>query len=108
MLRLAHRGGTLGHWEDDTVLLGHKQSGLVTLAEHRTGYLRAGRLRELTAKQTTRAEIRHIQLVRGAARTLTLHNGSKFSEHEQMSKAPNLSAYFWGPYCSGHFTAKYQ
>jgi len=28
----------IGHWEGDTVLKGHKESGLVTLVERRSGY----------------------------------------------------------------------
>jgi IS30 family transposase len=47
----------LGHWENDTVLQGHKQSGLVTLVERRSGYLLAGRLKRFTANQTTRTVI---------------------------------------------------
>jgi|TARA_R110000823_G_scaffold298902_1_gene419530 IS30 family transposase len=93
--------GTLGHWEGDTVLQGHKQSGVVTLVERRSGYLLAGRLSEFTAKQTARTVIRLLQPIRGAAQTLTLDNGSEFSEHENIAKMLNLSAYFCDPYCSG-------
>ncbi|MBR9924044.1 MAG: hypothetical protein GYB28_03525 [Gammaproteobacteria bacterium] len=34
----------IGHWEGDTVLKGHKESGLVTLVERRSDYLLAARL----------------------------------------------------------------
>ncbi|MBZ0333203.1 IS30 family transposase [Marinobacter sp. AL4B] len=93
--------GTLGRWEGDTVLQGHKQSGLVTQVERRSGCLLAGRLSEFTAKQTARTVIRRLQPVRGAAQTLTLDNGSEFSEHENMAQTLNLFAYFCDPYCSG-------
>ena len=53
---IEHRAA-LGHWENDTVLQGHKQSGLVTLVERRSGYLLAGRLKRFTANQTTRTVI---------------------------------------------------
>lgn len=92
---------TLGHWEGDTVLQGHKQSGMVTLVERRSGYLLAGRLQRFTASQTARTVIRLLKPIRGAAKTLTLDNGSEFAEHEQMAGELNLSAYFCDPYCSG-------
>lgn len=91
----------MGHWEGDTVLQGHKQSGLVTLVERRSGYLLAGRLKSFTASQTTRTVIRLLQPIRGVAKTLTLDNGSEFAEHEQMARALGLAAYFCDPYCSG-------
>ncbi|MBR9879742.1 MAG: hypothetical protein GYB17_09580 [Gammaproteobacteria bacterium] len=34
----------ISHWEGDTLIQGHKQSGLVTLVERRSGYLLAARL----------------------------------------------------------------
>lgn len=92
---------TLGHWEGDTVLQGHKQSGMVTLVERRSGYLLAGRLQQFTASQTARTVIRLLKPIRGAAKTLTLDNGSEFAEHEHMAGELNLSAYFCDPYCSG-------
>ena len=91
----------LGHWEGDTVLQGHKQSGLVTLVKRRSGYLLAGRLKRFTANQTARTVIRLLKPVRGAAKTLTLDNGSEFAEHEHVAKELDLAAYFCAPYCSG-------
>ncbi|MCE9662962.1 IS30 family transposase [Halomonas sp. M5N1S17] len=48
----------IGHWEGDTVIQGHKQSGLVTLVERRSGYLLAARLPRISAKLTQAAMIR--------------------------------------------------
>lgn len=76
----------LGHWEGETVLQGHKQSGLVTLVERRSGYSLAVRLKRFTANQTTRTMIRLLKPIRGAAKTLTLYNGNEFSEHEHVAK----------------------
>lgn len=39
----------IGHWEGYSLLKGHKESGLVTLVEGRTGYLLAARLPTVTA-----------------------------------------------------------
>jgi IS30 family transposase len=91
----------VGHWEGDTVLHGHKQSGIVTLVERRSGYLLAGRLARVTADLTTSAIIRLMTPIRGAVSTLTLDNGSEFADHQRMAKALSMATYFCDPYCSG-------
>ncbi|MGO3004912.1 MAG: IS30 family transposase, partial [Halomonas sp.] len=91
----------IGHWEGDTVLKGHKQSGLVTLVERRSGYLLAARLSHITAELTQKAMIRLLTPRRGAVKTVTLDNGSEFANHEAVAKAVSASIYFCDPYCSG-------
>jgi IS30 family transposase len=39
----------VGHWEGDTILHGHKNSGAATLVERRSGYLLAGFVPKLQA-----------------------------------------------------------
>ncbi|MGP9768791.1 IS30 family transposase, partial [Halomonas sp. AOP13-D3-9] len=78
---------TIGHWEGDTVLKGHKQSGLVTLVERRSGYLMAARLPKITAELTENAMIRLLKPRRGAVKSITLDNGSEFAHHEGVAKA---------------------
>ncbi|MCK0746835.1 IS30 family transposase, partial [Chromohalobacter nigrandesensis] len=92
---------TIGHWEGDTVLKGHKQSGLVTLVERRSGYLLAARLPNITAELTQKAMIRLLKPRRGAVQTVTLDNGSEFANHETVAKAVTAAVYFCDPYCSG-------
>ncbi len=91
----------IGHWEGDTVVQGHKQSGLVTLVERRSGYLLAARLPKLSADLTQRAMIRLLKPRRGAVQTITLDNGSEFADHETVAKAVTAATYFCDPYCSG-------
>jgi len=91
----------IGHWEGDTVVQGHKQSGLVTLVERRSGYLLAARLPKLTAELTQRAMVRLLKPRRGAVQTITLDNGSEFACHEDVAKALAAKIYFCDPYCSG-------
>lgn len=91
----------IGHWEGDTVVQGHKQSGLVTLVERRSGYLLAARLPKLTAELTQRAMVRLLKPRRGAVQTITLDNGSEFASHEDVAKALAAKIYFCDPYCSG-------
>lgn len=58
----------IGHWEGGTVPQGHKQSGLVTLVERRSGYLLAARLPKISAKLTNVAMIHVLTLVGPLAR----------------------------------------
>ncbi|MBS3670005.1 IS30 family transposase [Vreelandella boliviensis] len=61
----------IGHWESDTVIQGHKQSGLVTLVERRSGYLLAARLPRVSADLTQEAMIRLLKPRCGAVKTIT-------------------------------------
>ena len=90
----------IGHWEGDTVLKGHKESGLVTLVERRSGYLLAARLSTITATGTAKAMTRLLKPRRGAVQTITLDNGSEFAEHRQVAKAVSAKTYFCDPYRS--------
>ena len=90
----------IGHWEGDTVLKGHKESGLVTLVERRSGYLLAARLPTITATRTAQAMTRLLAPRRGAVHTITLDNGSEFAEHRKVAKAVSAKTYFCDPYRS--------
>ena len=91
----------IGHWEGDTVIQGHKQSGLVTLVERRSGYLLAARLPRVSAELTQAAMIRLLKPRRGAVKTITLDNGSEFAGHIAVGKAVTAKTYFCDPYRSG-------
>ncbi|MFG6159528.1 IS30 family transposase [Halomonas sp. 1390] len=91
----------IGHWEGDTVIQGHKQSGLVTLVERRSGYLLAARLPKISAELTKAAMIRLLKPRRGAVQTITLDNGSEFADHEAVARSVTAATYFCDPYCSG-------
>lgn len=90
----------IGHWEGDKVLKGHKESGLVTLVERRSGYLLAARLPTITATRGAQAMTRLLAQRRGAVHTLTLDNGSEFAEHRTVAKAVSAKTYFCDPYRS--------
>jgi len=91
----------IDHWEGDTVLKGHKQSGLVTLVERRSGYLMAARLPKITSELTEKAMIRLLKSRRGAVKSITLGNCSELACHEGVAKAVSASVYFCDTYCSG-------
>jgi IS30 family transposase len=54
----------IGHLEGDTVLHGHKQSGIATLVERRSGYLLAGQLPKVKTVLTAEAIIRLLKPIR--------------------------------------------
>ncbi|MBB3185625.1 IS30 family transposase [Halomonas fontilapidosi] len=91
----------IGHGEGDTVIQGHKQSGLVTLVARRSGFLLAARLPRISAELTQAAMIRLLKPRRGAVQSITLDNGSEFAYHEAVAKAVTAATYFCDPYCSG-------
>lgn len=77
----------IGHWEGDTLLKGHKQSGLVALVERRSGgYLMVARLPKITSELTEKAMIRLLKARRGAVKSITLDNGSEFACHEGLPR----------------------
>ncbi|SDN94055.1 hypothetical protein SAMN04487951_11016 [Vreelandella arcis] len=87
----------IGHWEGDTVLKGHKESGLVTLVERRSDYLLAARLPTITAIGTAKEMTRLLEPRRGAVQTITINNGSEFAEHRQVAKAVSAKDLFLRP-----------
>ena len=90
----------IGHWEGDTVLKGHKESGLVPLVERRSGYLLTARLPTIKATGTAKAMTRLLKPRRGAVRTISLDNGSEFAEHRQVARSVSATTYFCDPYRS--------
>jgi IS30 family transposase len=62
--------------------------------------LTAVELAEVKAGLTADAMILLLQLLRGAMKTLTLDNGSEFSEHRRIGKAVTANTYFCDSYRS--------
>ena len=62
--------------------------------------LTAAELAEVRAGLTADAMVRLLRLLRGAMKTLTLDNGSEFSEHRRIGKAVTANTYFCDSYRS--------
>lgn len=90
----------IGHWEGDTVMQGHKQSGIVTLVERRSGFLIAGRLNSFKAHDTARLITRLLWPYRKAVQSLTFDNGGEFAGHEIVARKLRSATYFCDPYRS--------
>jgi IS30 family transposase len=90
-----------GHWEGDSLVYrGHSQV-LATHAERKSRYLLLGQPEDRTAAA------RRVEMValfkdvpEWARRSMTVDNGSEFSEHESFSKKVGMAVYFAKPYAA--------
>ena len=86
-----------GHFEGDSVIYPHKYA-INTLNELTTGLVAFTKLRRKTAALT--AQAMSIRLKEWQARTVTLDNGSEFTDHETVTRQTGVSIYFADPYSS--------
>jgi transposase, IS30 family len=90
-----------GDWEGDTVVSPGRRSGLVTMVDRKSGYIRIRKTTNLKAATTRRAACRSLHdLPEALRRTMTLDNGKEFAEHEQLAEHLGLDIYFARPYAS--------
>jgi IS30 family transposase len=97
---IVEQRGRLGDWEGDTVIGKHHKGGLVTLAERKSRYTLAGRIRSKHAKGVRTVITRLLKPHKGICHTLTLDNGKEFAEHERIASALGMDIFFANPYCS--------
>lgn len=90
-----------GDWEGDTVV-GRKQRGaLVTIVERKSGYLLAGKIDSRHAAIVRSSIARQYRSIPARLRkSLTLDNGTEFSESDRLTEELSLDVYFADPYCS--------
>ena len=87
-----------GHWEGDSVIYANKKA-INTLVERKTGLIVLKKLKQKTARLTSKAMIKNLKKYLGS-KTLTLDNGPEFTEHERVAKETNIVVYFADPYSS--------
>lgn len=89
----------IGHWEGDTVV-GKGQDGfIVTLVERRSRLLVAGKTMTKRASEVGQAVADALQdRPVSWIKTLTLDNGTEFTEHGSFGQYLGLSVYFADPY----------
>lgn len=86
----------IGDWEGDTVYGGVGKGLLVTLVDRKSRYLRMGLLKKRTA-EGTRTVIE--QLLQGyPVKSISLDNGSEFSEFHELEKDLSTLVYFAEPH----------
>ena len=86
----------IGDWEGDTIYGGVGKGLLVSLVDRKSRYLRLGLLKSRSAEETRKVII---QLLHGfPVKSISLDNGSEFSEFRQLEKALNTEIYFAEPH----------
>lgn len=86
-----------GHWEGDSVLYPNKKA-INTVNELKTGLVEFTMLERKTAELTATAMT--TKLSNYEAKTLTLDNGSEFTNHEDVSNEIGVTVYFCHAYSS--------
>lgn len=86
-----------GHWEGDSVLYPNKKA-INTINELKTGLVEFTKLDRKTSELTAKAMT--TKLSSYEAKTLTLDNGTEFTNHEDVSEHTGVAVYFCHPYSS--------
>jgi IS30 family transposase len=90
-----------GDWEGDTVVSPGRRSGIVTMVERKSKYLRVRKTTSLKSADTMRAACCGLKgLPEELLRTMTLDNGKEFAEHQRITDKLGTDVYFADPYAS--------
>ena len=90
-----------GDWEGDTVVSPGRCSGIVTMVERKSQYLRMRKTTSLKSADTMWAACRGLKnLPASLRRTMTLDNGKEFAEHRRLTDQLGTKVYFADPYAS--------
>jgi IS30 family transposase len=93
--------GRYGDWEGDTIVSPGRRSGLTTMVERKSQYLRVRKTNSLKSRDTMRAANSSLKdLPDKLLRTITLDNGKEFAEHHRLTDRLGADVYFAQPYAS--------
>jgi len=99
--KVVERRGRIGDFEGDTMLGRDKRVRITTLVDRRSGYLIAYLLPKHNAELLTKLAVQRLKrLPKDKRRTLTLDNGTEFSDWERLEKQTGMIIYFAYPYHS--------
>jgi IS30 family transposase len=97
--KVVERRSRIGDWEGDTVMGRDKRVRIVTFVDRRSGYLVAYLLLKMRAELLTSLALERFRRIpKGKRLTLTLDNGTEFSDWERLEKKSSLTVYFAYPY----------
>ena len=88
-----------GHWEGDTVELVRGQSLLVTMVERSTRFLLVAMVPNKKAETVRNAILSMFRHFSQAVKSITLDNGTEFSDHKTIANCLNAPVYFAHPHC---------
>lgn len=98
---ITERRGRIGDWEGDTILGRDKRVRIVTLVDRRSGYLIAYLLPKHRAELLTKIAVQKLKRIpKAKLKTITLDNGTEFSDWERLEKQTKAIVYFAYPYHS--------
>ena len=87
-----------GHWEGDTVELIRGQSYLVTLVERKTRFLAMAHVSNKKSEAVRNAILSMFRHFPKAVKSITLDNGTEFSDHKTIANRLNTPVYFSHPH----------
>ena len=97
--KIVERRGRIGDFEGDTLMGRDKRVRIVSFVDRRTGYLIAFLLPKTNAELLTKLSVKHFRKIpKKKRRTITLDNGSEFSDWERLQKKTGMTVYFAYPY----------
>jgi IS30 family transposase len=97
--KIVERRGRVGDFEGDTLMGRDKRVRIVSFVDRRTGYLVAFLLPKMNAELLTSLAISHFRKIPTKKRkTITLDNGTEFSDWERLEKKAGMTIYFAYPY----------
>ncbi len=89
-----------GDRELDTIAGGEHRGAVVTMVERGSKFSLLQGVKRRTAKEVSAAMKRKLESWKDLCPTMTSDNGREFSDHEEVSKAPEAEFYFTTPYHS--------
>lgn len=96
---VVERRGRLGDWEGDTLMGRDKRVRIVSLVDRKSGYLIAFLLPKMNARLLTDLALRWLSLIpRTKGKTITLDNGTEFSDWQRLEERSGMIVYFAYPY----------
>lgn len=89
----------IGDFEGDTLMGRDKRVRIVSFVDRKTGYLIAFLLPKMNAELLTSLAVKHFrQVPKRKRKTITLDNGTEFSDWERLEEKTGMTVYFAYPY----------
>lgn len=96
---IVDRRGRIGDFEGDTLMGRDKRVRIVSFVDRRSGYLIAFLLPKMKAELLTSLALKHFKRTpKKQRKTITLDNGTEFSDWERLEEKSDMTIYFAYPY----------
>lgn len=96
---IVDRRGRVGDFEGDTLMGRDKRVRIASFVDRRSGYLIAFLLPKMNAELLTSLTLQHFKRTpKKKRKTITLDNGSEFSDWERLEQKSGMAIYFAYPY----------